>query len=107
VAFERFLAEADLGSDRTARRDRVDLINREGALGEHVQHFTAHVPRGADNSDIVAHIQKPLFRALTGKALRVCRQLRNHGFVIGSIAGAYVRAVKRHAVAKLAGSDRC
>ena len=33
----------------------LDLVDGEFPLGEHVQHFAAHVARGADHGDLVTH----------------------------------------------------
>src|SRR5690606_38781235 len=55
-AFERFLAVADFRADRAPRRDREDLVRRKLPLRQNIQHLAAHVARGADNSDLVAHL---------------------------------------------------
>ena len=41
----------------TERREAMAKTSSAGnfALGEHVQHFAAHVARGADDGDLVAH----------------------------------------------------
>jgi len=55
MAFERFVAEADFGAERAARSNSIDLLDRKLPLGEDVQHFPAHVTRGANDGNCVAH----------------------------------------------------
>ncbi len=55
LAFERRLAERNLDPDRPARSQRVQLPNGELALAEDRQHFPAHIARGTDDGDVIAH----------------------------------------------------
>jgi hypothetical protein len=48
LGLQGLVAIADLSAKAPARSQSDNLIGRELALGENVQHFTAHVPRGAD-----------------------------------------------------------
>ena len=60
LALERLVAERHLDAERPARGDGEHLVHRKFALGEHVQHFAAHVARGADNGDPIAHSSDPI-----------------------------------------------
>ncbi len=55
LGLESGVAKADFGAQRTAARQRGDLVDGKLALGQDVQHFAAHVARGADDNDSVAH----------------------------------------------------
>ena len=55
LAFQRFVAKRDFHAGRAARGDGENLVHREFALVEDVQHFAAHIARGADDSDVIAH----------------------------------------------------
>jgi hypothetical protein len=46
-------------SVRFSRGERDDLVDRKLPLGEDVQHFPAHVARGADDGDPIAHLDTP------------------------------------------------
>ena len=49
------VAERHLHADRPARGERVHLPDGEQALAQDRQHFPAHVARGADDGDAIAH----------------------------------------------------
>ena len=57
---ERFRAPRHAFAERALGRKRHHLVRREATLGQDVQHFTAHVARGADDSNSVAHGISPL-----------------------------------------------
>ena len=38
-----------------ARGERHDLVGGESPLGENIEHFAAHIARGADNGDLETH----------------------------------------------------
>ena len=56
---ERLVAERDFRPDRTAGGKRNDLIRGKAPLGEDVEHFAAHIARGTDDGDLVAHVVSP------------------------------------------------
>src|SRR5438270_8099378 len=49
------VAEINDVASRACRRDRRDLVQRELALGENVQHLASDIARRSDNRDPVAH----------------------------------------------------
>ena len=51
------VAEGHLGAERPARGEREDLVHRKFALGEDVQHFPADIAGGADDCDLVTHLE--------------------------------------------------
>jgi len=55
LALEGLVAEGDLNAHGFARGDGEALIDREFALGEDVEHFAAHIARGADDCNLVTH----------------------------------------------------
>ena len=52
---EGFLAKADFGAERFAARKHGNLIDRELALVQNIQHFAAHIACGAYDDDFIAH----------------------------------------------------
>ena len=44
-----------LHAERARRSERHDLVRRKLAFGKNIQHFAAHIARGADDSDLVTH----------------------------------------------------
>ena len=56
-AFEHLVAEGHLGSERPAGGDGIGLVHRKFALGENVQHFPADIAGGADDCNLVAHLE--------------------------------------------------
>ena len=57
------VAIGDLDAHRAARGDGEDLIRREFALGEDVQHLAPDIAGRADDGDFIAHDALLLFRA--------------------------------------------
>ncbi len=53
--FEGLVAVGDLHALAAARGDRDHLVGGKAPLVEDVQHGAAHVARGADDRDLVAH----------------------------------------------------
>jgi len=53
--FQGLVAERDIHPDAALRGKRDDLADGERPLGKDVQHFAAHVARGACNGDFVTH----------------------------------------------------
>ena len=75
LGLQGLVAKADFGAQRSARCKRGDLVHGELALGQDVQHFAAHVARGADDDDFVAH--RGLLRSVLGaRTLRGLAQTR-------------------------------
>ncbi len=54
-AFQGLVAKTDFCSHGFTRRKRHNLIHREFPLSEDIQHFAAHVARGPNDSDSIAH----------------------------------------------------
>src|SRR6202012_1625887 len=59
LAADDLVAEGDFHADGFARGDRVNLLHGEVHFLEDVQHFAAHVARGADDGDPVTHRCSP------------------------------------------------
>src|SRR6202012_2082727 len=59
LATDDLIAEVDLVADGFARRDRVNLFHGEVQFLEDVQHFAAHIARGADDGHPVTHRTSP------------------------------------------------
>jgi hypothetical protein len=55
LALQGLVAEGDLNAHGFARGDGETLINRELAFGEDIQHFAAHIARGAYDCNLVTH----------------------------------------------------
>src|SRR5690606_7554534 len=49
------VAETELLTDRAGGRQRDELADRELALGEHREHFTANVAGGTNDGDTITH----------------------------------------------------
>ena len=56
---QRLVAEGNLGADRARGRQRDHFPDREGALGQNVQHLAAHIAGGADDRDLETHGDVP------------------------------------------------
>ena len=54
-ALEGLVAVGDLDAHAAAGGERHHLVGGERPLGQHSEHFAAHVARGADDSDLVTH----------------------------------------------------
>ncbi len=57
------VAEGTLAAQRLARGEGHDLVDGKFPLGEDVEHFPAHVARGADDGDAITHRFSPDERA--------------------------------------------
>ena len=57
---QRAVAEGNFGADRAARGERHDLVGRKAALLEDVEHFPAHIARGADDRNLESHCLAPV-----------------------------------------------
>ncbi len=71
LGLQGFFAIGDLDAHRAARRKRDHLVGGEPPLGQDIEHFTAHIARGADNRDFVTH------RSLSGRNLPALHCRRN------------------------------
>src|SRR5690606_13626839 len=52
---QRAVAIGDFGTERAPRGERNHLVGRKATLLENGKHFTAHIARGADDSNLVTH----------------------------------------------------
>ena len=52
---KRLFTIGDLDALRAALGDGNDLVGGKPPLGEDIEHFAAHIARGADNRDLVTH----------------------------------------------------
>ena len=55
AAFQPLVAERDLDAHRPPRGDGEDLVGRELALGQDVEHLAPDIAGGADDGDFVTH----------------------------------------------------
>ena len=52
---KRLFTIGDLDAHRAARRKRDHLVGGKPPLGQDIEHFAAHIARGADDRDLVTH----------------------------------------------------
>src|SRR6185312_17446615 len=55
LCLQRPVAEGHLGTERAARGERHDLADRKAAFFQNVEHFAAHIARGADYRNLETH----------------------------------------------------
>src|SRR6185312_16539193 len=58
LCLQRPVAEGHLGTERAARGKRHDLADRKAAFFQNVEHFAAHIARGADYRNLETHFEK-------------------------------------------------
>jgi len=70
--FQGLVAERDLDPHAAARRQRHDLVGRERALVEDVEHFAAHLPVAPTTRDLETHGKTPERQAAAKAAGAAC-----------------------------------
>src|SRR3954462_2329169 len=55
LAFERLVAKRNLRTEAPRRGECNHLVGRKSPFGEDVEHFTAYIAGGTDNSNFVTH----------------------------------------------------